>query len=346
MVGCGNVMTYYMTLAEELERRGLARVVAAADTSEAKRAFVRERYGLTRFSTDWADLIRAEDVDLVAVLTPMQTHGPIAAAALEAGKHVLVEKMMAPTLEEAARLVALARQSAGLLLCAPHVLLSPTYREMTRRLRMGDVGTILTARARYGWADPYWQGGWVYRQGAGALFEFACYNVTSLTGWLGPARSVLARTGVALPEREIGGERVRVEAEDNAQVLLDFGGGVLGLVTTGFTIQRYRSPAIELYGSTGTIQMLGDDWAPRGYELWQNDAGSWKLYEETDPAWPWTDGLRHLVECVQERARPVTTPEHAYHVLEILVKAKESGRDGQAKAIESRFPLPDPSRSC
>ena len=47
------------------------------------------------------------------------------------------------------------------------------------------------------------------------------------------------------------------------------------------------------------LQLLGDDWAPEGYELWQNDDGAWRVFRETDPHWPWTDGLRHLVDCVE-----------------------------------------------
>jgi predicted dehydrogenase len=111
-------------------------------------------------------------------------------------------------------------------------------------------------------------------------------------------------------------------------------------VTTGFTIQQYRCPAVEIYGSEGTIQMLGDDWAPRGYELWQNGMGCWQLFKETAPAWPWTDGLRHLVECIRDGSEPIIRPEHAYHVLEIMLKAEAAGQDGQARTIESTFTPP------
>ena len=64
-----------------------------------------------------------------------------------------------------------------------------------------------------------------------------------------------------------------VQAEDNAHVLIDFGDARFASVTTGFTMQQYRSPAIELYGSDGVLQLLGDDWAPDGYELWRNSSG-------------------------------------------------------------------------
>ena len=138
---------------------------------------------------------------------------------------------------------------------------------------------------------------------------------------------------------------MRVEADDNAQVLLDFGEGRFASVTTGFTMQQYRSPAIELYGSEGTIQLLGDDWAPEGWELWRNDEGAWRVFPESDPHWQWTEGLRHLVDCVESGRPTITRPEHAFHALEIMLAAQAAGRDGVAREIESGFPDPSTARN-
>jgi predicted dehydrogenase len=126
---------------------------------------------------------------------------------------------------------------------------------------------------------------------------------------------------------------VPVETEDNAHVLLDFGDARFAVVTCGFTIQQYRGPAIELYGAEGTIQMLGDDWDPNGYEMWQNSAGCWQCYNESRPDWPWTDGLRNLVECVHEGRRPDLPPEHALHVLEVMLRAQQAGREGTFEEV-------------
>ncbi|HAM73597.1 MAG TPA: gfo/Idh/MocA family oxidoreductase [Verrucomicrobiales bacterium] len=338
VIGCGNVLEAYRASIERLRGAGKVEVTCVCGREGQREAAVAGlRAG--RFTTEAGAVINAPDVDAVLILTPMPLHASLARAALDAGKHVVVEKPLATTLEEASELLAVARRSPGELVCAPFTLLSPTFQAMARRIRSGQIGRPVSARARYGWSGPWWSD-WFYKPGGGCLFDLGVYSLTSLTGLLGPATRVMAMAGVAIPEREINGRKVQVEAEDNAQVLLDFGQGAFGVVTTGFTLQQYRSPALEVYGTTGTIQMLGDDWDPEGYELWQNEVGAWQLYKETAPDWSWTDGLRHLVDSLREGTRPLITPEHALHVLEIMIKARESSRQGRALSIDSRFETP------
>jgi predicted dehydrogenase len=338
IVGCGSVMSGpYMSLIELMQCRGQAVVVAACDVEESRRDFVHQKFGISNFATNYQDVVNSDDVDLVMVLTAMQAHAEISLAALEAGKHVLVEKPMGVTLEQAAELVEVAKRSPGHLLPAPHVILSPTYQRIWRRMQAGAIGSVHSARAFYGWSGPYW-GQWYYRTGGGPLFDLGVYNVTSLTGLFGPAKRVMAMTGTAISERMVDDEMIQVDVPDNFQVVIDFGEARFAVVTTGFTIQKYRVPGIELYGTGGTIQMIGEDWNPHGFEMWQNHVGAWKVYDETDPNWPWTDGLRHLVECIRENRQPLITPEHGYHVTEIMIKALESGRTGQVQDIESSFP--------
>ncbi|MGW5360540.1 Gfo/Idh/MocA family protein [Actinopolymorpha pittospori] len=339
-VGCGSVMSGpYTRMARQLQGRGLVERVIACDVVAEKEKFVQDELGIPRFTTDYREVVESDDVDAVLVLTSMAEHGPIAKAALEAGKHVLVEKPMAITLDAAAELVSVAARSPGYLLCAPAVVLSPTYQEIWRHVQRSDIGPIHLARARYGWAGPWW-GQWFYRSGGGPLFDLGVYNVASLTGLIGPAQRVTAMAGTAIPSRVVDGELIKVEVEDNFQITIDFGEARFGTVTTGFSMQSYRSPAIELYGGTGTIQMMGDDWAPAGYELWRNSVGAWQIHGDTDPHWQWTDGLRHLVECIQTGTPPIITPEHAYHTLEVMIKAIESARTGRTLTIESTFTPP------
>jgi predicted dehydrogenase len=340
VIGCGSVFAGpYASAIDDLSAGGRVRVAAVYDVDDRKRADAAARYDVDPGVRGPAELIARDDVDVVLVLTSMNEHGALATDALESGKHVLVEKPIATSLEQAAELVELSRRAPGLLLCAPHILLSPTFRAVHGAVREGAVGRLLTARARYGWAGPWW-GEWYYRPGGGSLFDLGVYNVTSLCALLGPARRVTAMVGVAIPERTVDERTIHVEADDNAHVLLDFGDARFAVVTTGFTMQKYRSPAIELYGSDGTVQLLGDDWAPDGWELWRGGEGAWRVHPESDPHWQWTAGLGHLVDCIETGRPTITRPDHAYHVLEIMLAAQAAGRDGVARTVESGFPDP------
>lgn len=339
IIGCGSVMEAYMHTAQKHIAAKTIEIAAACDVREERRRFMQTQYGVQRVTDRYEDIINDAGIDFVMVLTSMNEHGPIAHAALKAGKHVLVEKPMSTSLEEAAAMVETAKTSAGYLIVAPHTILSPTFTAMAKRIDAGDIGKICAARAIYGWRGPEW-GKWFYQKGGGPIFDLGVYNITTLTGWLGPAKRVMAMTGQAIPVREVEGEMMQIETEDNAQILLDFGGACFASVFTGFTIEDKRAPAIELYGREGVMQMLGDDWAPEGYELYQRSAGEWTRNDEKRGEWPWVDGINHMVECIQQKRKPLITPEHAYHVLEIMLKAMQSGEEGRAIELTSTFDLP------
>ena len=340
VLGCGSVFAGpYASMIERLAARGRIHVSAVYDVDVGKREGAARHFDVAPDLGGADAVIEADDVDIVLVLTSMNEHGPLTKAALVAGKHVLVEKPMATSFTEAQELVELSHTSPGHLVCAPHILLSPTFQEMHGCARKGRIGRLLSARARYGWAGPTWNE-WFYQPGGGSLFDLGVYNVTTLCGLFGPALRVTAMVGTAIPEREVNGRPFRVEADDNAHVLLDFGEARFGVVTTGFTMQKYRSPAVEVYGSDGTMQLLGDDWAPEGWELWRNDDAVWQVHLERDPHWQWTDGLRHLVDCIENGTETTTRPEHALHALEIMLAAQASGADGVARWIETGFPEP------
>jgi predicted dehydrogenase len=338
VIGVGSVAEKYIPMVQRMNiPRQRTDVTVVSDINEKQREVALRRYGIENFATNPQEVIDSSDVDVVLILTSMQAHYELAKSALKAGKHVLVEKPMAMTVEQGKELVALAKESPGYFVCAPHVVLSSTYQNMWRRIHNGDIGRVYSARGFYGWSGPWW-GPFFYEPGGGSMFDLGVYNVTTLTGLLGPAKRVMAMSGVAIPGRVVDGEMMKVESDDNAHLLLDFGNTTYAVVTTGFTIQRYKVPGIEIYGSEGTIQMIGEDWAPRGYELWQNSAGCWQTFE--DYVWPWPDGVRHLIESIETNTRPVITPEHALHTLEIMLGSMESGKTGRSIDLTTTFEPP------
>jgi predicted dehydrogenase len=335
VIGLGSVARMYVPHIRRLNIEGLpCRIVVACDIDPSRRDKALA-WDIAEFTTDWRELVGRKDIDLIVILTAMQVHGEITRAALEAGHNVLVEKPVSMDLGDATEIVALSKKTPGFLLCAPHVTLSPVYQDMWRAIQDGRIGRPTLARGFYGWSGPSW-GAWFYQPGGGPMFDLGVYNVTTLTGLIGPARRVMAMSGIAIPERIVDNRQITVETDDNSQFLIDFGDACFGVVTTGFTIQKYRTPGIEIYGTKGTIQMIGEDWDPKGHEIWENDRGAWEVHDHRGN-WPWTDGIRDAVAAIHEGRKPVNNPDHALHVLEIMVKGLESGRTGQALPITTTF---------
>lgn len=337
VIGLGSVFEPYAESMRRLRQEGRIRVVRTCDVnperSDAGEQLLSEALP---FSTDYSDVISDPRVEAVVILTSMPAHGRITLEALRAGKHVLVEKPMSVEMAGAEAIMEEAERADSVLMCAPGVVLSPTFQAIWKRvIHRGEIGRVHLARGRYGWSGPDW-GQWFYRPGGGPVFDLAVYNITALTGWLGPVRRVTAMAGIANPRRVVDGEEIEVEVYDNYQILLDFGSATFGVVTTGFTMERYRSPCLELYGSEGTIQMMGDDWAPEGYEMWTNQLGAWAVYEEIDPYWDWTGALEHLVDVVGG-ATQLIQPRHALHVLEIMLAADRAASTGAAQDLDSTF---------
>ena len=172
-------------------------------------------------------------------------------AALEAGKHVLVEKPMSSDLVEAAELVELARHSPGHLVPAPHVVLSPTYQRIVAAYSPGRYRYTLLGPCILWLVRPRLGGSGSINPGGGSMYDLGVYNVVTLTGLLGPAKRVTGMVGTAIKERMVEGEMTKVESDDNAHICIEFAGTCYAVITTGFTIQKYRTPAVEIYGSTG-----------------------------------------------------------------------------------------------
>ncbi len=169
LIGCGNVLSAYRATIDKLRARGLAEPIIACGR-EGQRAAAGVALGAARFTTRSEEVISSPEVDLVVVLASMSEHASLARAALEAGKHVLLEKPPATSLEDAKLLAELASRGPGLLACAPFTILSPTFQTMARRIRSGEIGKPCSARARYGWAGPDWSE-WFYQPGGGCLFD-------------------------------------------------------------------------------------------------------------------------------------------------------------------------------
>jgi predicted dehydrogenase len=335
IIGAGNVLPAYLQVLDRLVARGQAREgLVCARRREIWDGLLARRPGL-RLADD-ARRVLESDAAVVVVITPPESHAELTQLALEHGKHVVAEKPLALSLAAAEPLFELATERDLHLLAAPFVQLAPTFRALWGELRNGAIGHVHTGRGLYGNAGSHWAS-WYHASGVGPLAEAGIYNLKSLTALLGPVVEVLAAETTAVPAREVAGGRISSPDPDVSHVVLRHEGGALSSVVASQAIQRYRRPGLELYGTEGTANLLGDDWDPRGFDIWRNEAGRWEEYEAIDPTWLWADGLREAVLAVREGRAPLAESTHDLHVLDVVDAARRAAASGAAVAVSSRF---------
>jgi len=244
-------------------------------------AEARHRLGWREYETDWHRLLDRDDVNLVDVCTPGDTHAEIAIAALEAGKHVLCEKPLANTVAEAE---AMAAAAASARERGVRSMVGFTYRRvpaigLARRLVAdGRIGTIRHVRAQYlqDWiTDPEAPLSWRLqkdRAGSGALGDIGAH-IVDLTQFIAGEQltGVSAMLETFIKERPIpteasglsgvaGTERGEVTVDDAAIFLGRFDGGALATFeATRFAAGRKNSIRIELNGSLGSLAFDFED---------------------------------------------------------------------------------------
>ena len=335
IIGAGNVLWAYLQVLDRLVPRGLARLGPVCARRRENWEHLQSRRPGIELVADPAGVLRP-DVDVALIITPPESHSALVRQALEQGKHVVVEKPAAASRCQAQKLAQLAQERGLHLMCAPFVQLAPTFRALWGRLQEGTIGRVHSARGLYGNAGSTWAN-WYHDGSIGPLAEVGIYNLKSLTAVLGPVVEVQAAEARAATRRQICGEAVEATGADVSHVLLKHEDGALSSLVSSHCIQRYRRPALEFYGTEGTANLLGDDWDPRGFEIWRNSAACWEEFEPIDPTWSWADGLAEMVNALREERQPLHNLEQDLHLLEVIEASSRAAGEKRAVAVESRF---------
>ncbi|HXH10315.1 MAG TPA: Gfo/Idh/MocA family oxidoreductase [Alphaproteobacteria bacterium] len=345
VVGCGEAARR-IYLPEFHRLHDQAVLAAVCDRVEARAKATKERFGAKAYYTDLDRFLRQSDADIVVNLTPQRAHVPVSRAALQAGKHVYTEKVMAETLDEATQLIDLAADQRVKFACAPVTLLLPTYRRWQALIRQGAIGRVTFARAQ-GLYPPIWddfspEHVWYFAAGSGPLMDMGVYPLTALTGLFGPVLRVSAMAKTIMPERVIGdgpaaGQRFPMEVEDSVHLHLDFG-GFFASVDLSWCVQASRNACFEVYGESATLS--GDPTSANTPLHMFRTGQAWEV-EDILPRLPrhddWFQGVAHLVKCVLENTEPVNNAVHARHVLDIMLTALRAAREGRTLELQTTF---------
>ncbi len=282
---------------------------------------------------DWDTLLAEEkELDAVIIALPHKLHAPAILASARAGKHIMCEKPMCMTLEEADSILQAVAETGVTYMSAHNQLFTPVVREAKRRLDEGLIGELRWVRTQDCFVSgsdsmtSTWRGS-VASQGGGELIDTG-YHPSYLLLYLAGAPAAVV-TGT------MSRFHMNIEGEDTASVGVRFANGVIGEILTSWAMPLpYGSHQIHLVGDKG--ELFGS-----GSVLYHRAAGE---KEPTETRLPeiestFTEEIGHFAACLQQGARPLHGPEEGKAVLELILQATASAQGWQASAPKVHTPV-------
>jgi predicted dehydrogenase len=262
LVGCGRIAQRHSELLGKQQIAG-AGLVAVCDLVESKARRIGGEFGVPHF-TDMHEMLRAVETDVVVVLTESGAHAQHVLDLASYGKHIVVEKPMALTLEDADRMIRACDQSGVKLFVVKQNRFNVPVLKLREALEAGRFGKLVMGTVRVRWCrrqDYYDQDAWrgTWSMDGGVLTNQASHHVDLLEWMMGDVESVFAMSRTAL---------VDVETEDTAVVTLRFSNGALGLIeATTATRPTDLEGSLSILGEGGTVEVGG--FAVNELKVWQ-----------------------------------------------------------------------------
>jgi predicted dehydrogenase len=264
VIGVRNIGKAHLRWAKEAPG---CRLVAVADRDQQRAEAAAAEFQIPHRHTDAAELIARDDLDLIALAVPNHLHASLAIAALEAGKHVLVEKPMARSVAEAEAMAAAAKKAGKVLAVSMNHRFDPATQAADAALEAGAIGKILKAESRWIIPRPFeglWQrGDWfldVAKAGGGPFFDNGVHKLDVVLHYLGfPAiERVSCACHYGIGSAESAKRGVKYVLEDGAEADILLAGGIaLRFEAAIFSAREREVNETILHGQKGTLIVSG-----------------------------------------------------------------------------------------
>lgn len=318
-----------------------AEVVAVASPTPGNAEELAGRYGIPRVFHDYREMLHEKDIEMITITAPNWLHKQMACDIARAGKHVICEKPLCMTLEEADEMIDTCRREGVLLLYAEELFFTPKYvkaKEMADQNAFGKVHLVKQGEKHFGpHSDWFWD---VEKSGGGVLMDMGCHGIAFCYWFLGrpKIKSVLCHLGTYVhADKTIG--------DDEAICILEFENGAIGLVENSWARRGGMDDRIEVYGEGGVTYAnlhMGNSLPTFseygfGYAVEKAPATKGWTYPVFDELWNYgfPQEMRHFARCARGKEKPDATGEDGRVVLEALYASYASA--GEGRRIEFPF---------
>lgn len=348
IIGCGNISETYLRMCSRFEN---LRVAACADLDmDRARAKAAAFPGVRALTVD--ELLADRDIRIVVNLTTPQAHASVALAALKAGKSVHNEKPLAIARDDARRILALARRKKLRVGCAPDTFLGGGLQTCRKLLDDGRIGRPVAATAFMMSHGPeHWHPDpeFVYKKGAGPMFDIGPYYLTALVALLGPVKRVTGATARTQARRPIlsqpkFGQMMKVEVQTHVAGLMDFACGAVGTIIMSFDVWAHNLPCLEIYGTEGTLSVPDPNTFGGPVRIRMGRDEKW---HDVPLSHPYTENWRGIGVADMAYGLRSGRPHRAsgglaYHVLDLMCTFEDASRRGRHVRVRSGVDRPAP----
>lgn len=328
IIGCGRVAPRHASAIEELDG---SKLIAVCDVIDSRANRMGKDY-TAEIHSDYSTVLKRKDIHVVNICTPSGLHAQMAIDAMKSKKHVVVEKPMALSLQDADRMIETSRVEGVKLCVVLQNRFNPPMQDMRRVVDTGKLGRLLLGNATVRWYRPqeYYDDSWhgTLSMDGGALMNQSIHHIDALQWLMGDVESVFAFSATLAH---------RMEAEDTGVAVLRFRNGALGSIEgSTITYPENIEGSVSLFGERGSVKVGGTA---------LNRKIFWKIKseiehereiltaEKLDP--PSVYGYSHktviadMVEAIRMDRKPSTNGTEARKSLAIVLAFYESVRKGE-----------------
>lgn len=319
-----------------------AEVVAVASPTSGHAEALAARYGIPRTFSDYHEMLAEADIEMVTIAAPNSLHAQMTIDAANAGKHIVCEKPLCMTLEEANEMIDVCRRQGVLLMYAEELFFTPKYVQAKTMADEGAFGKVYLVKQSEKHFGPHAEWFWdVDRSGGGVFMDMGCHGI-AFCYWF------LDRPAITSVQCQMGtyvhGDKTR--GEDNSICILEFANEAVGLVENSWARRGGMDDRVEIHGEGGVTYAnlhMGNalpTYSEYGYGYAVEKAPatkgwSYPVFEEL-----WNYGfpqeMHHFARCVRGKETPTTTGEDGRVVLEALLAGYQSAGTGQKVCLPFR----------
>ncbi len=340
IAGCGAIAVRRHV--PEYEANPNARIVGLFDVVAERAAELAAQHGAKSYH-DFEEMLSDPEIDAVSICTANRFHAEMAIKALNAGKHVLCEKPIATTLEDAQRMVEAAERQGKNLMIAHNQRLSPIHVRAKELLRDGWIGRPLTFRSFFmhkgpeTWSVDKGKGTWFFDKSKaflGAMCDLGIHKIDLIRWLLDDEFSQVTAMLGTLDKKDAQGNPIALD--DNGMCVLRTRSGVMGIIGAGWTCYCGEENSTTIYGTEGVLRLNEDPKYPIIVERTNGDRVCMEMGRlQTNENQTSSGVIDQFVDELMRGVPPAIDGREGMKTMEVIHACAESSETGRMVSIDN-----------